>query len=68
MTSEENSRILLLGATGYTGGLVLAALLRRGARPVLAGRNAAALAALAVTAASTTWWWTRPGPLPCDDT
>ncbi|MFF7965665.1 saccharopine dehydrogenase family protein [Streptomyces sp. NPDC007903] len=47
MTSEENSRILLLGATGYTGGLVLAALLRRGARPVLAGRNAAALAALA---------------------
>ncbi|MGW4224555.1 saccharopine dehydrogenase family protein [Streptomyces bauhiniae] len=42
-----NGRILLLGATGYTGGLVLEALLRRGTRPVLAGRNAAALAALA---------------------
>ncbi|MET8695401.1 saccharopine dehydrogenase NADP-binding domain-containing protein [Streptomyces bauhiniae] len=42
-----NGRILLLGATGYTGGLVLDALLRRGARPVLAGRNATALASLA---------------------
>ncbi|MEU6242428.1 saccharopine dehydrogenase NADP-binding domain-containing protein [Streptomyces sp. NPDC047024] len=42
-----NSRILLLGATGYTGGLVLDALLRRGVRPTLAGRNAAALTALA---------------------
>ncbi|MER8029781.1 saccharopine dehydrogenase NADP-binding domain-containing protein [Streptomyces bauhiniae] len=41
------SRILLLGATGYTGGLVLEALLRRGTHPVLAGRNAAALTALA---------------------
>ncbi|MFF0384367.1 saccharopine dehydrogenase family protein [Streptomyces sp. NPDC004286] len=47
MASTENSRIFLLGATGYTGGLVLAALVRRGARPVLAGRNATALAALA---------------------
>ncbi|MBJ7902480.1 saccharopine dehydrogenase NADP-binding domain-containing protein [Streptomyces sp. DSM 110735] len=42
-----SSRILLLGATGYTGGLVLNALLRRGVRPTLAGRNATALAALA---------------------
>ena len=41
------SRILLLGATGYTGGLVLDALLRRGVRPTVAGRNPAALAALA---------------------
>lgn len=41
------SRTLLLGATGYTGGLVLDALLRRGVRPTLAGRNLAALAALA---------------------
>ncbi|WP_018546525.1 saccharopine dehydrogenase NADP-binding domain-containing protein [Streptomyces sp. LaPpAH-108] len=42
-----SSRILLLGATGYTGGLVLDALLRRGVRPTLAGRSAAALTALA---------------------
>ncbi|WP_411576654.1 saccharopine dehydrogenase family protein [Streptomyces mutabilis] len=41
------SRIILLGATGYTGDLVLSALLRRGVRPMLAGRNPAALAALA---------------------
>ncbi|KOX16292.1 trans-acting enoyl reductase family protein [Nocardiopsis sp. NRRL B-16309] len=40
-------RILLLGATGYTGGLVLDALLRRGVRPTVAGRDAAAVAALA---------------------
>ncbi|RKS09308.1 short subunit dehydrogenase-like uncharacterized protein [Nocardiopsis sp. Huas11] len=40
-------RILLLGATGYTGGLVLDALLRRGERPTLAGRRATALTALA---------------------
>ncbi|KIH99545.1 saccharopine dehydrogenase [Streptomonospora alba] len=40
-------RILVLGATGYTGGLVLDALLRRGVRPTLAGRNAAKLTALA---------------------
>ena len=40
-------RILLLGATGYTGGLVLHALLRRGLRPTVAGRDATAVAALA---------------------
>ncbi|GAB2506723.1 saccharopine dehydrogenase family protein [Nocardiopsis aegyptia] len=40
-------RILLLGATGYTGGLVLDALLRRGARPTVAGRDDAAVGALA---------------------
>ena len=38
--------IVLLGATGYTGGLVLDALRRRGGRPVLAGRNRSALSAL----------------------
>ncbi|TXS44292.1 saccharopine dehydrogenase family protein [Streptomyces sp. t39] len=42
-----NSRIILLGATGYTGDLVLDALLRRGVRPTVAGRNPTALAALA---------------------
>ncbi|MFJ4840602.1 saccharopine dehydrogenase family protein [Streptomyces sp. NPDC088746] len=41
------SRIILLGATGYTGDLVLSALLRRGVKPTIAGRNPAALAALA---------------------
>ncbi|MGW2264579.1 saccharopine dehydrogenase family protein [Streptomyces koyangensis] len=41
------SRIILLGATGYTGGLVLEALLRRGVRPTIAGRNPVALTTLA---------------------
>ncbi|MGU3502477.1 saccharopine dehydrogenase family protein [Mycobacterium sp. C31M] len=40
-------RIVVFGATGYTGGLVLDALLRRGIRPVLAGRGADRLTALA---------------------
>ncbi|MGW5225598.1 saccharopine dehydrogenase NADP-binding domain-containing protein [Nocardia niigatensis] len=34
-------RTVLLGATGYTGDLVLESLLRRGIEPVLAGRNRA---------------------------
>jgi short subunit dehydrogenase-like uncharacterized protein len=38
--------IVLFGATGYTGGLTAHELVRRGARPVLAGRNEDALAAL----------------------
>ncbi|MCC3264742.1 saccharopine dehydrogenase family protein [Arthrobacter gengyunqii] len=42
-----SGRIVLFGATGYTGGLVLDALLRRGMRPLLAGRNTAALSRLA---------------------
>lgn len=41
------SSIILLGATGYTGDLVLSALLRRGVKPTVAGRNPSALAALA---------------------
>lgn len=40
-------RIVLFGATGYTGRLTAEALLARGARPVLAGRSAAALAEMA---------------------
>src|SRR5918998_478343 len=40
-------RIVLLGATGYTGKLVAQALADRGARPVLAGRDPAKLAPLA---------------------
>lgn len=42
-----DARIVLLGATGFTGRLTAAALVGGGARPVLAGRDAAALAALA---------------------
>ncbi|MFF9504655.1 saccharopine dehydrogenase NADP-binding domain-containing protein [Streptomyces sp. NPDC014656] len=42
-----NSRVILLGATGYTGDLVLNALIRRGVRPTLAGRNPTVLTALA---------------------
>lgn len=41
------NQIVVLGATGYTGGLVTEALLRRGVRPVLAGRGAGRLASLA---------------------
>ncbi|TMB91014.1 MAG: saccharopine dehydrogenase [Chloroflexi bacterium] len=41
-------RIVLLGATGYTGRLVADALVRNKARPVLAGRSSQNLAALGV--------------------
>jgi short subunit dehydrogenase-like uncharacterized protein len=40
-------RIVLFGATGYTGELAARALARDGARPVLAGRDAARVAGLA---------------------
>jgi short subunit dehydrogenase-like uncharacterized protein len=41
------TRIVLFGATGYTGRLTAEALVRRGAAPVLAGRNRESLHALA---------------------
>lgn len=41
-------RIVVFGATGYTGRLVLAELLGRGCRPVVAGRDEQKVAALAV--------------------
>jgi short subunit dehydrogenase-like uncharacterized protein len=41
------SRIVVFGATGYTGRLVAERLAARGARPVLAGRDEGKLAALA---------------------
>lgn len=44
---EGSARIVLFGATGYTGALTAHALVRRGATPVLAGRNRAALEDLA---------------------
>jgi len=40
-------RIVVLGATGYAGGLAIDALLRRGMRPVLAGTSEDKVAALA---------------------
>ena len=40
-------RIVLFGATGYTGRLTAEAMVARGDRPVLAGRNAERVAALA---------------------
>jgi short subunit dehydrogenase-like uncharacterized protein len=40
-------RIVLLGATGYTGALTARAMAERGERPVLAGRDGARLQALA---------------------
>ncbi|MGY1633416.1 saccharopine dehydrogenase family protein [Geodermatophilus sp. SYSU D01186] len=42
-----SARIVLLGATGYTGSRTAEALAARGARPVLAGRDPVRLAALA---------------------
>ncbi|MBB3086744.1 saccharopine dehydrogenase family protein [Geodermatophilus sabuli] len=42
-----STRIVLLGATGYTGSRTAEALVARGARPVLAGRDPARLGALA---------------------
>jgi short subunit dehydrogenase-like uncharacterized protein len=50
MTSSSDhvsGRIVLYGATGYTGGLVARALVSGGARPVLAGRDKGRLDALA---------------------
>lgn len=43
----SDARIVLFGATGYTGGLVARALVADGARPVLAGRDRGRLEALA---------------------
>src|SRR3954451_15426393 len=40
-------RIVLFGATGYTGGLLAKQLVDQGARPVLAGRDPERLKALA---------------------
>ncbi len=44
---SQDARIVLFGATGYTGSLTAQALVERGASPVLAGRNQAALEQLA---------------------
>ncbi len=47
MVESHRGRIVLLGATGYTGRLTAQELVRAGVSPILAGRNADALAALA---------------------
>lgn len=44
---SASGRIVVFGATGYTGRLVSDALVRQGARPVLAGRSAERMAPLA---------------------
>jgi len=43
--AQVAGRIVIFGATGYTGRLAAEALVRRGARPVLAGRSAGRLEA-----------------------
>ncbi len=47
MTANASPDWVLYGAYGYTGRLIVAEALRLGMRPLLAGRNAAALQALA---------------------
>ncbi len=46
-------RIVLYGATGYTGGLTAEAMVASGARPVLAGRDQDRLNAVAARLAQT---------------
>src|SRR5262249_31494151 len=46
-STREMPDYLIYGANGYTGSLIARAAVARGHRPVLAGRNAEALAALA---------------------
>src|SRR5690606_40169500 len=45
----STGRIVLFGATGFTGRLTARALVQRGARPVLAGRDRARLEELAAS-------------------
>jgi len=46
LANDHSGRWILYGATGVTGGLVLAQALARGHRPILAGRNSPALTRL----------------------
>jgi short subunit dehydrogenase-like uncharacterized protein len=48
-------RIVVFGATGYTGDLTARALVDRGARPILAGRNEARVRALAEELGDLEW-------------
>ncbi len=47
ITAPDPARIVLLGATGFTGALTARALVKRGLRPVLAGRSREKLSTLA---------------------
>jgi len=47
LDSSRAGRVVVFGATGYTGRLAVEALLERGLRPVLAGRDSGRLAGLA---------------------
>jgi hypothetical protein len=49
------SRIVVFGATGYTGGLIASRLVAAGERPLLAGRSEPALAALAERLGGLEW-------------
>jgi uncharacterized protein YbjT (DUF2867 family) len=55
-------RIVLYGATGYIGGLTARAMLARGLRPVLAGRDRGRLDALAGTLSAAAGPPRRPSP------
>lgn len=55
MPVSPSGRIVLFGATGYTGRLTAAALTARGARPVLAARDAAAVRDLAEELGGLEW-------------
>src|SRR4051812_35549402 len=48
-------RIVVFGATGYTGGLIASRLVAAGERPVLAGRSAESLSALAERLGGLEW-------------
>src|SRR3954453_16085163 len=48
-------RIVVFGATGYTGGLIADRLVAAGERPVLAGRSGEALSALAARSGDLEW-------------
>ena len=48
-------RIVIFGATGYTGGLIAERLVAAGVRPVLAGRSPQALSALAARLGDLEW-------------
>jgi short subunit dehydrogenase-like uncharacterized protein len=49
------ARIVVFGATGYTGGLISRRLVEAGVRPVLAGRSADRLSALAASLGGLPW-------------
>ena len=49
------TRIIVFGATGYTGDLTARSLVRQGIRPVLVGRNPAGIEALPAELGDLEW-------------